>query len=125
MPASERLRISLRSLLWPISGLAGVLLALSLLTGVAAGQPRSQTEMRELRSVHELAPGAGYNPRTRSAVRALQRRLAQGRERPGPIDGRYGPLTEAAVARFQADHGLTVDRIAGPLTLAALTSSHG
>jgi peptidoglycan hydrolase-like protein with peptidoglycan-binding domain len=39
-----------------------------------------------------------------------------------PIDGRYGPLTEQAVRRFQATHGLTVDGVAGPVTLAALTS---
>ena len=38
----------------------------------------------------------------------------------GPIDGRYGPRTEQAVRRFQTAHGLEVDGIAGPLTLAAL-----
>src|SRR5690606_1548478 len=39
---------------------------------------------------------------------------------PLDIDGAYGPLTAAAVARFQRDHGLTVDGIAGPATLGAL-----
>ncbi len=35
-------------------------------------------------------------------------------------DGIFGPLTEEAVQTFQHDHGLTVDGIAGPQTLAAL-----
>ena len=35
-------------------------------------------------------------------------------------DGDFGSETEGAVTRFQRDHGLEVDGIAGPLTLAAL-----
>ena len=44
---------------------------------------------------------------------------------PGPIDGRYGPRTAQAVSRFQAAHGLVVDGIAGPFTLAALSERVG
>ena len=68
-----------------------------------------------------LYPGAGYRTGSGSGrVRGLQRRLDRAGERPGPIDGRYGPRTEQAVRRFQAAHGLVVDGIAGPLTLARL-----
>ncbi len=68
-----------------------------------------------------LALGSGYASRAAAArVRALQRRLVSVGFPPGPIDGRYGPLTEQAVERFQATHGLQVDGIAGPHTLAAL-----
>ena len=68
-----------------------------------------------------LYPGAGYGEQAGSrAVRMLQRLLAPTGNRPGPIDGRYGPLTEGAVKRFQADHGLEVDGIAGQRTFARL-----
>ncbi len=36
------------------------------------------------------------------------------------MDGRYGPLTTAAVERFQANHALHVDGIVGPVTRQAL-----
>jgi peptidoglycan hydrolase-like protein with peptidoglycan-binding domain len=69
-----------------------------------------------------LGPGAGYRTVSGSpAVRVLQRRLARRGFDPGPIDGRYGPLTIAAVARFQQTHHLTITGIAGTHTGAALT----
>jgi peptidoglycan hydrolase-like protein with peptidoglycan-binding domain len=69
-----------------------------------------------------LAPGSGYQQAAGSGrVRALQRRLAGMGFAPGPIDGRYGPLTTGAVERFQAALGLTVDGISGRQTLTALS----
>lgn len=71
----------------------------------------------------ELFPTAGYHSADGSQpVRTLQRRLARAGDSPGPIDGRYGPLTEHAVRRFQAAHRLPVDGIARPQTLIDLTS---
>ncbi len=73
-----------------------------------------------------LHPNAGYGlPRGSGAVRALQDHLARLGFAPGPLDGRYGPLTEGAVIRFQAANGLRVDGIAGPRTLARVSLKGG
>jgi peptidoglycan hydrolase-like protein with peptidoglycan-binding domain len=68
-------------------------------------------------TAHVLERGAGYSSRTGSpAVRGLQRMLRALGKRPGPIDGLYGPLTQAAVERFQRTQGLAVDGVVGPWT---------
>src|SRR5919201_6193347 len=68
-----------------------------------------------------IGAGAGYRqPHGSQRVRALQRQLVRVGEHPGPIDGRFGPLTEAAVGSFQLGEGLAVDGIVGPITEAAL-----
>ncbi len=72
------------------------------------------------RSRASLYPGAGTLGASSKRVRVLQRGLARAGISPGPIDGRYGPLTEQAVRRFQTRHGLTVNGIAGPGTLGHL-----
>ncbi|MGF1537827.1 MAG: peptidoglycan-binding protein, partial [Elainellaceae cyanobacterium] len=54
------------------------------------------------------------------AVTELQRRLTALGFYDGPIDGNYGPRTEAAVSRFQSENELVTDGIAGPATLAAI-----
>lgn len=71
-----------------------------------------------------LYRGSGYAGHGSARVRVLQRRLAGAGFAPGPIDGRYGPLTAQAVKRFQHAHRLAADGIAGALTLHALGSRH-
>ncbi len=53
---------------------------------------------------------------TGGAVRELQIALQQTGNDPGPIDGVFGSQTEAAVKAFQAERGITVDGIVGPIT---------
>jgi peptidoglycan hydrolase-like protein with peptidoglycan-binding domain len=101
----------------------------SALAGSAGSSPATPQNKQQTTRTHDLgavvqALGSGYSSRSGSGrVRALQHRLVVAGELPGPIDGRYGPRTEQAVIRFQAAHGLPVDGIAGPVTLAALGSA--
>jgi peptidoglycan hydrolase-like protein with peptidoglycan-binding domain len=82
--------------------------------------PRTWTSLR--RAAKALRLGRGYAMAHGSArVRRLQRFLWLVGARPGPIDGRFGPKTEAAVLRFQHRRGLATDGVAGTLTLTALT----
>ncbi|MEJ2432211.1 MAG: peptidoglycan-binding protein [Pseudolabrys sp.] len=53
-------------------------------------------------------------------VEALQKALLAAGFDPGPIDGLFGPLTEAAVFEFQSAKNLTVDGEVGPETGGAL-----
>lgn len=55
-------------------------------------------------------------------VRAVQTALAFLGYSPGNIDGIFGPLTNEAVRRFQADQRIAVDGIVGPETIAALNA---
>ncbi|NLH96697.1 MAG: spore cortex-lytic enzyme [Clostridiaceae bacterium] len=57
---------------------------------------------------------------TGQEVRNIQQRLKEWGYYHGEVDGIYGYLTYSAVRDFQAKHGLTVDGIAGPETLAAI-----
>ena len=53
---------------------------------------------------------------TGEAVRELQIALQQTGNDPGPIDGVFGSQTEAAVKALQAERGIAVDGIVGPIT---------
>jgi peptidoglycan hydrolase-like protein with peptidoglycan-binding domain/DNA invertase Pin-like site-specific DNA recombinase len=93
-------------------------MALLALSPAAAAAKRSMAASPD---AAPLAYGAGYElPRGSDVVRVLQRRLHQAGEHPGPVDGRFGPLTEAAVIRFQRGHGLLVDGVVGRATHTAL-----
>src|SRR3954470_21427407 len=67
--------------------------------------------------------GTGYvAARGSRRVRDVQRRLTRLGYRPGPIDGRFGPRTEAAARWFQYKHGPPSTRRIRRLTPAALHS---
>ena len=90
--------------------------------GIAADPSDSSAETAD----HEealLARGVGYGEqRGEPRVRALQRRLRSLGQRPGPVDGLFGPQTEAAVEHIQRDSGLQVDGIVGPQTRRVLNA---
>jgi DNA invertase Pin-like site-specific DNA recombinase/peptidoglycan hydrolase-like protein with peptidoglycan-binding domain len=90
------------------------LVAAAVVTTAAAPAPASAAT----KPVPQLAQGVGMGDKPSAAVRHVQRVLhRQGYSlgRPG-VDGRFGPLTDAAVRRFQADSGLAADGIVGPRT---------
>lgn len=90
------------------------LVAAAVVTIAAAPAPASAATQ----PVPQLAQGVGMGDKPSAAVRHVQRVLhRQGYSlgRPG-VDGRFGPLTDAAVRRFQADSGLVADGIVGPKT---------
>ncbi|HEY8911432.1 MAG TPA: spore cortex-lytic enzyme [Desulfosporosinus sp.] len=53
-------------------------------------------------------------------VTELQKKMAQLGYGVGTIDGKFGSTTEAAIKRFQKDHGLRVDGLAGTQTIKEL-----
>jgi peptidoglycan hydrolase-like protein with peptidoglycan-binding domain len=74
------------------------------------GGPRASTTDRDPGGLGVLAPVSGQQSLGGSiAVRSLQRNLSQLGYSVGSIDGRYGPLTEAGVRRFQKDGSLGID----------------
>lgn len=58
-----------------------------------------------------------------AVVSELQRALTSAGYDPGPVDGTFGPRTEAAVIAFQQDNDLSADGVVGPETAAALNSA--
>jgi peptidoglycan hydrolase-like protein with peptidoglycan-binding domain/DNA invertase Pin-like site-specific DNA recombinase len=106
------------------AGLAGLVAALVLLclpgTSIAGGA--SDTSSALAANPGLLQYGAGYGKaKGVSAVRVVQRTLRRLGWQPGPVDGLYGPRTEAAVTRFQAAARVAADGIVGPQTRHALT----
>lgn len=77
--------------------------------------PDPTMRWREASPLPELSAGV-KGP----AVKLLQLVLDGAGFGPVATDGMFGPLTGAAVARFQSAHHLLVDQIVGPQTWAAL-----
>ncbi len=72
-------------------------------------------------SAGPLHLGAGYaSPHGSRRVREVQRRLRRRGYRPGPVDGRFGPRTRAAVTWFEIKHGLPRTGRVDARTLATL-----
>jgi Putative peptidoglycan binding domain len=74
-------------------------------------------------SAGSVSLGTGYwRPGASRRVREVQRRLDQLGYGAGKVDGFFGPITDAAVHRYQRGRALRVDGIVGPRTLKDLRS---
>ena len=105
-------------------GWVALLAALVLLalpgTGIAASESVGSAPIQKAGD-EPLARGSGYGaPDEARRVRSLQRTLRRLGWSPGPVDGLFGPRTEAAVVRFQHAARLAADGIAGKRTSRAL-----
>jgi peptidoglycan hydrolase-like protein with peptidoglycan-binding domain/DNA invertase Pin-like site-specific DNA recombinase len=92
--------------------------------GLAADGIVGAATRRALRqaTAGRLTQGAGYaQPGGSPRVQRLQRQLKRAGFDPGPVDGRFGPRTEAALARFQGRKGLPATAVVDPRTRRALS----
>jgi DNA invertase Pin-like site-specific DNA recombinase/lysozyme family protein len=116
-PSVRALQRTLRRLGWRpgrVDGLFGprtevAVKRLQAAAGLAVDGIVGQQTRRALSALraHRLTRGAGYAARGGSErVRRLQRELRRRGFRPGPLDGRFGPQTERAVAQLQQAAGL-------------------
>jgi peptidoglycan hydrolase-like protein with peptidoglycan-binding domain len=74
----------------------------------AASNPNFEKLHPRDRTGRWVKAGDGYD-QPNPTVSQLQRRLAQLGYGPGAPDGKFGPLTQQALAKFQADYGLQGD----------------
>src|SRR5687768_4692980 len=120
-----------RGIRGPLSLLVAVIAMMALAPAAAAEQRVTDTAAAGCGwpagwSAGSVAFGTGYSsPAGSQRVREVQRRLKRAGARPGPVDGLFGPLTRAAVKRFQRRQDFEPTGVVGRRTLAVLRSKTG
>ena len=74
---------------------------------------------------HNVARLGDSDAEVRPLVQGIQRGLTRLGYDPGSADGRTGPKTRLAIARYQKDHKLLVDRRASPELLRHIETQTG
>jgi len=96
---------------WSVIGVSG---ESELTPPPSAVVPQRSTGPHMINASDTSATGEAPPAGGASAVQRLQAALHL------PVDGEFGPATEAAVQRLQARHGLTADGVVGPATWSVL-----
>jgi peptidoglycan/xylan/chitin deacetylase (PgdA/CDA1 family) len=107
---------------WMMRWMAAVVLLAAVPAYAAAAGPGAPVAMAAGQA--QMARALRFGDRGQ-AVATLQQQLRAAGLDPGPVDGIFGPVTQAAVRRAQALLGLEVDGLAGPRTAAGLGSRRG
>jgi peptidoglycan hydrolase-like protein with peptidoglycan-binding domain/DNA invertase Pin-like site-specific DNA recombinase len=126
------LQRKLRRLGWqpgPVDGLfgprtEGAVVRFQAAAGLAADGIQGPRTAKALSTASQgnLTRGAGYaGPNGSPQVRTLQAKLRHAGFGPGPVDGLFGPRTEAAVKRLQQSREASADGIVTPATQRLLT----
>ena len=131
------MKIKLSSILFSLV-LVGAVIAIALLAPQMTQARRTleielaatPTPTADVRSMYMITPDPNMTPEPTvflmklgvkgDEVRRLQERLRDLGYYSGEVDGQYGPGTQEAVIRFQEQHGLTADGIAGESTRSYL-----
>jgi hypothetical protein len=82
-----------------------------------------EQRLRKAQGLQPLEPVTDPGGFDLSTTFGQQQALEALQMHPGEIDGAPGPVTRAAVMRFQTARGLAVDGIVGPVTRAALDAA--
>jgi DNA invertase Pin-like site-specific DNA recombinase/peptidoglycan hydrolase-like protein with peptidoglycan-binding domain len=106
----------------PLARRASAAIVLMTMGAVVLGAPPPAAIAATPAAVPVLEQGAGLGARPSTAVRRIQRTLERRGFGLGPpgADGRFGPLTAAAVRRMQTRYGLEADGVVGPKTRRVL-----
>jgi len=109
-----------------VAGRAGFIATVALAAAAATLTVPAPAAAAKRSSTPMLAQGIGMRGHPSVRVREVQRALERHGYAVGApgVDGRFGPLTAAAVRRLQSSRGLAVDGVVGARTRKALGLAH-
>lgn len=97
-----------------------------LLSMLGRGKPSVELPIKEVIDIiGSLPPHQQEEPVDLIDIEKAQRMLSDAGFDPGPIDGKPGPMTQAATRQYQQSRGLEVDGLIGQKTWSKLLGEQG